>query len=348
MWVLPGFIDCHSHLVWAGDRSAEYELRLSGISYSEIARQGGGILSTVRSTRAATKEELVKDASLRLADLQMEGVTTQEIKSGYGLDLETETKMLHAIHDLQAKTNARIISTYLCAHALPPEFAGRSDDYVDWICSVGLPTIWKSQLAKQADVFCEKIAFSPHQCRRILHCAKSLGFDIKVHADQLSDLGGGAISAEFHGLSADHLEFVNATTLDAMAKANTVAVILPGAYFALGDVPIPPIRLMRERGLSMAIATDCNPGTSPFPSLNCAMNLACWEFGLTPAEAIAGVTKHAARALGIHGKVGQIRVGMDADLALFAIHHPRELAITGLCRRCRYSWSRGNLIIGPN
>lgn len=340
-WLLPGLIDCHSHLVYAGDRSAEYEARLSGATYTEIARSGGGILSTVKSTRLATQGVLVAGARTRLAELTAEGVTTQEIKSGYGLDLETELKMLRAIREISLETPVRIVPTYLCAHAIPPEFSGRADEYTNWICEVGLPKVWEEKLSEQADAFCEGIAFSPEQCRRILIKAKEIGFSVKLHADQLSDSGGGGLVAELGGLSADHLEYLSEESMQAMVRSGTVAVLLPGAFMAVGELPIPPIKRMRELRIPMAVATDCNPGTSPFPSLRFGMNLACWEFRMTPLEVISGVTKHAARALGLQGVCGQLKVGMKADLALFAVNHPREIATTFSKSDFVCSWVNG-------
>ena len=324
-WLTPGLIDCHTHLVWAGNRAHEFEQRLAGRSYQEIAMQGGGILSTVRATRAASTEELFARSRRRLDNLLGEGVTTVEIKSGYGLDIETELKCLGVAQRLEESGRVRISSTYLGAHTAPPEFSDRPDDYVEYICTEALPAVKAIGSVVAVDAFCETIAFSPAQCRRVLKTAKSLGFQVKLHADQLSDTGGGALIAELGGLSADHVEYTSEASVRVMADAGTAAVLLPGAFYSLRETRKPPVDMFRRYNVPMAVATDCNPGTSPCTSLLLILNMACVLFGLTTDEALAGVTRIAARALGVQDSVGRLATGMQADLALFAIDHPRDL-----------------------
>ncbi len=325
-WVTPGLIDCHTHLVFAGDRSGEFARRLSGVSYETIAREGGGIASTVRATRAASLEHLVSASRSRLRGSMLEGVTTVEIKSGYGLELETELRMLRAARQLGRSEPIRIVTTYLGAHALPPDFDGSLEDYVDRICGTDLLAVAESGLADAVDAFCEGIAFSPDQVARVFSRAKDLNLPVKLHADQLSDLGGAALVARFDGLSADHVEYTSPAGVHAMADAGTTAVLLPHAFFTLGETQRPPVGGFRTAGVPMAVATDCNPGSSPTTALTTCMNQACTLFGLTPEEALAGVTRHAARALGLSDTVGTLTPGLAADLAIWDIRHPSELA----------------------
>ena len=345
-WLTPGFVDCHTHLVYAGNRAGEFEKRLSGASYQDIARAGGGILSTVRATREASEADLVAQSRPRLASLADEGVTTVEIKSGYGLDTATECKQLAAASRLGRDVGVDVRATLLAAHTVPPEFAGRSDDYVDVVCSETIPEVASRQLADAVDVFCETIAFSPAQARRVLQAASAHGLRVKLHADQLSDSGGATLAAEFRALSADHLEWTNADGIAAMARSGTVAVLLPGAFYALRETRVPPVPALRAARVPIAISTDCNPGTSPVRSLLLIANMACTLFRLTPAEAIAGVTVNAARALGLRDR-GTLAVGQRADLALWDIDEPAELAYriggnpcAGIVRRGRVvRWS---------
>ena len=325
-WLTPGLIDCHTHIVYAGSRSDEFEARLNGASYEEIARRGGGILSTVRATRAATEQELY-DASLRrVTNLLSEGVTTLEIKSGYGLDLTSERKMLRVARLIGERLPVRVKTTFLGAHALPPEYAGRADDYIDAVCEHMLPPLAAEGLVDAVDAFCEKIGFSPAQTERVFAKARALGLPVKLHAEQLSDQGGTALTARYGGLSADHLEYLSPEGIAAMQQAGTVAVLLPGAFYFLRETKLPPVQALREAGVPIAVSTDCNPGTSPMTSLLLAMNMACTLFRLTPQEALAGVTLYAARALGIAHDTGSLAVGKFADFALWQIERPGDLA----------------------
>ena len=325
-WLTPGLIDCHTHLVFAGDRSAEFEARLGGISYEEAAKSGRGILSTMAATRAATEAELVALAAPRLHRLRADGVTTVEIKSGYGLSLPDELKMLRAARALGAAQGIRVRTTLLAAHATPPEFAGRADAYIDHIVSEILPAAAQAGLADAVDAFAEAIAFSPAQVSRVFNAAHALGLPVKLHADQLADGGGTALAASHRALSADHLEYTSETGVRAMAEASTVAVLLPGAYATVGATQPPPVASFRAHNVPMAVATDANPGSSPLLSLLTAMNLACCLFRLTPEEALAGVTRNAAAALGLSGEIGTLAKGRAADLAVWPVNHPRELA----------------------
>jgi imidazolonepropionase len=325
-WLTPGLIDCHTHLVWAGSRTREFEQRLAGATYQDIARAGGGIVSTVRSTRAATLDALVAAARPRLRALLREGVTTIEIKSGYGLETATELRQLQAARQLGAEFGIAVKTTFLGAHALPPEYAGRADDYIDCVCSEMLPAAHAAGWADAVDAFCEGIGFTPAQTRRVFDAARARGLPVKLHADQLSDLGGAALAAEYGALSADHVEYASEASVAAMARAGTVAVLLPGAFYCLRETKVPPIAAFRAQGVPMAVATDCNPGTSPCTSLLLMLHMACTLFGLRPDEALAGATRHAARALGLHGETGRLAVGLRADLALWAVDHPRDLA----------------------
>ena len=322
-WVLPGFIDCHTHLVYAGSRANEFELRLQGASYQQIAAAGGGIASTVRATREASHETLFTLAKDRLNALQAEGVTTVEIKSGYGLDLANEQKILEVAALLDAHHPLSIKKTFLGAHALPPEFKDDAEGYIAAVCQM-LPMLHNQQLVDAVDVFCEGIGFSVAKSRKVFDAAKALGLPVKAHAEQLSNLGGTALVAEFAGLSADHIEYLDEAGVAAMAQAGTVAVLLPGAYYFLRETQLPPIALLRQYQVPMAIATDLNPGTSPFCSLQLMLNMACTLFRLTPEEALLGVTKHAAKALGLVDR-GILAAGMRADFGCYAISQPAEL-----------------------
>ena len=324
-WVTPGLIDCHTHLVYAGDRAGEFEQRLMGASYREIAEAGGGIVSTVRATREASEDELVGQSRRRLDALLAEGVTTVEIKSGYGLDAENEAKMLRAARRLGAEAPVRVVTTFLGAHALPPEAGDDKEGYIDEVCLSQLPAVHGEGLADAVDGFCETIAFAPHQIRRVFEAAQALGLPVKLHAEQLSNQGGAALAAEFGALSADHLEYLDEAGVAAMAAAGTAAVLLPGAFYFLRDTQVPPIELLRRHGVPMAVASDCNPGSSPLTSLLLAMNMAATLFRLTPEEALAGVTRNAARALGLGVETGTLEAGKWCDFAVWDIERPAEL-----------------------
>jgi imidazolonepropionase len=325
-WVTPGLIDCHTHLVYAGDRAGEFEQRLEGASYAEIARAGGGIVATVRATRDASEEELVVQSRPRLAALMAEGVTTVEVKSGYGLDAENEVKMLRSARRLGAEAPVTVVTSFLGAHALPPEAGDDKEGYIDEVCLSQLPAVHGEGLADAVDGFCETIAFTPGQIRRLFEAARALGLPVKLHAEQLSNQGGAALAAEFGALSADHLEYLDVAGVAAMAAAGTVAVLLPGAFYFLRDTQVPPIDHLRRHGVAMAVATDCNPGSSPLTSLLLAMNMAATLFRLTPEEALAGVTRNAARALGLAREAGTLEAGKWCDLAVWDIERPAELA----------------------
>ncbi|MEG3192572.1 imidazolonepropionase [Lysobacter sp. D1-1-M9] len=322
-WITPGLIDCHTHLVFAGDRAREFEQRLQGASYEEIARAGGGIVSTVRATRAADETELLRQSLSRARALIADGASTLEIKSGYGLDYDNERKMLRVARQVGETLGIEVRTTYLAAHALPPEFSGRADDYIDAVIE-WLPRLHAEGLVDAVDAFCEGIGFSPAQTRRVFEAARALDLPVKLHADQLSDLGGAALVADFGGLSADHVEHTATTGVRAMAERGAVAVLLPGAFHVLRETRLPPLEQFREHGVAMAVATDCNPGTSPLLSLRQAMQLACTHFRLTPEESLRGATVHAARALGLEDR-GALRVGMRADFVQWDIGHPAEL-----------------------
>jgi imidazolonepropionase len=325
-WVTPGLIDCHTHIVHGGNRAREFELRLEGASYAEIARAGGGILSTVKATRAASVDELVAAALPRLDHLLAEGVTTIEIKSGYGLDLESEVKMLQAARRLGAERDVLVQTTLLAAHAVPPEHKADPDGYVRLITDQIIPAVRKAGLADAVDGFCEGIAFSLAQIRRVFEKARAVDLPVKLHAEQLSDRKGAVLAAEFNALSADHLEYLEEDGVVAMAKAGTVAVLLPGAFYTLREKQLPPVDLLRRHGVPIAIATDCNPGSSPVTSLLLMLNMAATLFRLTPEEGLAGVTRNAARALGLEDEIGTIQPGKRADLCVFDIETPAELA----------------------
>lgn len=323
--VTPGLIDCHTHIVFAGDRAREFELRLQGASYEEVARAGGGIVSTVRATRAASEDELVAAALVRVDLLLAQGATTIEVKSGYGLDLETELRMLRAARRIPERRNVAVSTTFLGAHAVPPEFAGRADAYVDAVVIPALRAAHAEGLIDAVDGFCEGIAFSPVQIERVFMVARELNLPVKLHAEQLSNLHGAALAARHGALSADHLEHLDEEGARAMAEAGTVAVILPGAFYTLRETVLPPIELLRRHRVRMAVATDCNPGTAPMASLPLAMNMACTFFRMTPREALEGVTVHAAAALGLKDR-GRIAPGARADLAVWEARHPAELS----------------------
>jgi imidazolonepropionase len=325
LWITPGLIDCHTHLIYAGDRGHEFAARLRGATYEEIALAGGGIVSTMRATRQASVEELIEQSMGRARGLIGDGVTTLEVKSGYGLDLETELKMLRAGRLLAQRLGVSVVTTFLGAHALPPEFAGRQDDYVRHLIEVMLPAIAAEKLADAVDAYHERIAFSGAQTALIFERAQQLGLPVRLHADQLSDCGGGALAAQYGALSADHLEYTSQSSLERMAASNVVAGLLPGAFYYLREKQLPPIEQMRSLGIAMAVATDCNPGTSPIASLLLVMNMACVLFKLTPAETLLGVTRYAARALGLEQDRGTLRVGMRADLAAWRVRHPEQL-----------------------
>lgn len=322
-WITPGLVDCHTHVVFAGDRAHEFELRLQGASYEAIARAGGGILSTVRAVRDASEDGLFRQSLPRARALLRDGATTLEIKSGYGLDFDNERKMLRVARRLGDTLGIGVRTTFLGAHALPPEFAGDADGYIDAVLD-WLPVLHAEGLVDAVDAFCEGIGFTPAQTRRVFEAARALDIPVKLHADQLSDLGGGALVAEFGGLSADHVEYTSDAGVRAMAANATVAVLLPGAFHCLRETKLPPIAAFRAHGVAMAVATDCNPGTAPLLSLRQAMSLACTHFRLTPEEALRGATVHATRALGLRDR-GALRVGLRADLVHWRIHRPAEL-----------------------
>lgn len=322
----PGLIDCHTHLVYGGDRADEFERRLEGASYAEIAASGGGIVATVNATRAASEAQLFAEALPRVRALLAEGVTTLEIKSGYGLDSDSEIKMLRVAAKLADEFRLRIQKTFLGAHALPPEYAGRSDDYITLVCEEMLPRAQREGLVDAVDVFIESIAFDPLQGEKVLACAQDLGLPVKAHAEQLSDLGGAAMAARRGALSVDHLEYLSAAAVDELAASGTVAVLLPGAYYVLRETQLPPIAALRARQVPIALASDANPGSSPVHSLLLIMNLACTLFRLTPAEALRGVTLNAARALGLERDIGSLETGKQADIVMWDVTRPAMLS----------------------
>jgi len=334
LWLTPGLVDCHTHVVYAGNRSDEWEARLNGATYEDIARAGGGIMSTVRATRAASDDDLLEASLPRIRALLAEGVTTLEIKSGYGLDLESEAKMLRVARRVGELLPVTVRTTFLGAHALPSEYAGRADDYIDMLCGEMLPALAAQGLVDAVDAFCERIGFSHDQTARVFDVARRLGLPVKLHAEQLSDQGGAALVARYGGLSADHLEWLSEAGVAAMARAGTVAVLLPGAYYFLRETRMPPLAALRTAGVPLAVATDCNPGTSPMTSLLLAMNMACTLWCLTPLEALRGVTVNAARALG-RTDVGTLEAGQRADFALWDIARPADLAYAIGANPCR-------------
>jgi imidazolonepropionase len=325
-WLTPGLIDCHTHLVFGGDRANEFEMRLNGASYEEVARAGGGIVSTVKATREASAEQLYASADRRLAALMAEGVTTIEIKSGYGLDTETESRQLAVARRLGLTRPVTVRTTFLGAHAVPPEFKGDPDGYIDLVAGPMLEAVRAAELADAVDIFTESIAFDLAQTRRVLDAARRHGLPVKIHAEQLSNMGGAALAAGYGALSADHLEHLDAVGAAAMAQAGTVAVLLPGAFYFIRETKLPPVDLLRAHGCRIALATDCNPGSSPMTSLLLALNMGCTLFRLTPEEALLGVTRHAAQALGLGGETGVLEAGKWADLAIWEIERPAELA----------------------
>ncbi|WP_025995365.1 imidazolonepropionase [Pseudomonas viridiflava] len=325
-WVTPGLIDCHTHTVFGGNRSGEFEQRLQGVSYADIAAAGGGIASTVRATRAATEDELYISAERRLRHLLKDGVTTVEMKSGYGLDLENERKLLRVIRRLGNTQPVTVRSTCLAAHALPPEYANRADDYIHHICNEMLPALAAEGLVDAVDAFCEYLAFSPAQVEQVFITAGQLGLPVKLHAEQLSSLGGSSLAARYKALSADHLEFMTEDDVIAMAASGTVAVLLPGAYYFLRETQLPPMDALRKHGVPIAISTDMNPGTSPGLSLRLMLNMACTLFRMTPEEALAGVTLNAAKALGLGDTHGSLEIGKTADFVAWDIERPADLA----------------------
>ncbi|MFC4762677.1 imidazolonepropionase [Dyella koreensis] len=322
--VTPGLIDCHTHLVFGGNRAHEFDLRLNGASYEEIARAGGGIVSTVKATRTASEDALLAQTLPRARALLADGVTTLEIKSGYGLELESERRMLRVARRIGETLGVTVRTTFLGLHALPPEYKERREEYVTLVCEQMLPALAAEGLVDAVDAFCENIGFTYEETRRVFERAKALGLPVKLHAEQLSDLDGAALVAEYKGLSADHLEYLSDAGIRAMAAAGTVAVLLPGAFYALRETKLPPITGLREHGVSMAIATDCNPGTSPLLSLRMAAGMACTLFRLTPEEALRGITVNAARALGLHDR-GTLTIGQRADLVVWQVNTPAEL-----------------------
>ncbi|AZE58812.1 MULTISPECIES: imidazolonepropionase [Pseudomonas] len=325
-WVTPGLIDCHTHTVFGGNRSGEFEQRLEGVSYADIAAKGGGIASTVRATRAATEDELFASAEKRLRSLLRDGVTTVEIKSGYGLDLANERKMLRVARRLGEALPVSVRATCLAAHALPPEYKDRADDYIEHICKEMLPALAAEGLVDAVDAFCEYLAFSPEQVERVFKVAQQLGLPVKLHAEQLSSLHGSSLAARYHALSADHLEFMTEDDAIAMAAAGTVAVLLPGAFYFLRETQLPPMEALRKHGVKIAIASDLNPGTSPALSVRLMLNMACTLFRMTPEEALAGATQHAATALGMGDTHGSLEVGKVADFVAWQIDRPADLA----------------------
>ena len=324
-WATPGLVDCHTHLVYAGSRASEFARRLEGASYEQIAREGGGILSTVRATRAADPDALAATSRPRLAALAAEGATTVEIKSGYGLERDAELRQLAVARRLGAELDVDVRTTLLAAHAIPPEYAGRADAWIDVVCRDIVPAAARARLADAVDAFCDTIGFTREQTRRVFEAAREHGLPVKLHAEQLSDQDGAALAAEYEALSADHLEWLSPRGIDAMAAAGTVAVLLPGAYYALRETRLPPVDALRARGVPMAVATDSNPGTSPTTSPLLMLNMACTLFRLTPQEALAGMTHVGARALGLRDR-GRLRAGLRADVAVYAIDEPAELA----------------------
>jgi len=324
-WLTPALIDCHTHVVFGGNRAEEFEQRLMGVSYEEIAKAGGGILSTVNETRSASSDELANSAVVRLNSLAREGVATVEIKSGYGLDVENELKMLRVARSLAGSSGISTSTSFLGAHTVPAEFTGKADQYIEMLCEEALPRAVDEGLVDAVDAYCEGIAFSTDQIARLFETAQSLNLPVKLHADQLSDSGGAELAASFHALSADHLEYTSKEGVTALAAAGSVAVLLPGAFLTLGQAQLPPVDRLREEQVPIAVATDCNPGTSPVCSLRSAMNLATSLFKLTPEECLAGTTREAARALGLLHDRGTLETGKRADVAVWNIGHPREL-----------------------
>lgn len=324
--VTPGLVDCHTHLVHGGNRAKEFEMRLNGASYEEISKAGGGIVSTVAATRNASEAELYEQSAPRLEAMMAGGTTTVEIKSGYGLNLDDELKMLRVARQLGQDYPVNVVTTFLGAHALPVEYADRSDDYIDYICTTVLPAVAADNLADHVDAFCEGIGFSPEQVGRVFDVAREYGLPLKLHAEQLSDLKGAVLASQQGALSVDHLEYLAEEDVSVLKANNTVAVLLPGAFYYLRETKLPPIRALREQSVAMALATDCNPGSSPISSLPLVMNMACTLFRMTPEEALAGVTCHGAQGLGLQGEIGILAIGKKADLVCWNAHYPAELS----------------------
>lgn len=341
----PGLIDCHTHLVYGGNRSAEFEERLNGVSYEEVSKRGGGIASTVAATRAESAEQLMRSGAKRLASLCSEGVTTVEIKSGYGLDTETEKKMLRVARALNGYEGVDIVTSFLGAHAIPAEYKGRSGEFIDLVCNEMLPSVAEEGLADAVDGFCEGIAFSTDEIERVFQKATELGLPLKLHAEQLSDLGGAALAARYGALSADHLEYLSQPGIDAMAKSGTVAVLLPGAFYYLHETQKPPLDELVAAGVPIAVATDLNPGSSPVNSLLSAMNMACVLFGMTPEQTLTGTTRHAAKALGLNDR-GTIEPGKRADLAVWDVLRPGELSYPLGANPCIAAFKDGRRVPG--
>ncbi|MCH4089787.1 imidazolonepropionase [Acetobacter sp.] len=347
LWMTPGLVDAHTHVVFGGDRSAEFSLRLHGVSYEEIARQGGGILSTVRATREATQEELLHKAIPRVREMIASGTTAIEIKSGYGLRTEDELKQLRVARDLARQLPVHVHTTFLGAHALPEEYAGRADDYIRHLSEEMLPRLMEENLVDSLDVFCENIAFSIDQAERLFRKAGELNLPVRIHADQLSASGGGLLAARYGALSADHLEYVNEEAVSYMAQAGTVAMLLPGAFYFIRETRVPPVALFRQYGVSMGLATDCNPGTSPVLSLPGVMNMACTLFRMTPEETFRAVTTVGARALGAEQELGMLRPGYQADMALWDMAGPHELSYWIGGRKPRGVIFGGRVVVEP-
>jgi imidazolonepropionase len=345
-WLTPGLIDCHTHLVFAGQRAAEFARRTAGTSYADIAREGGGILSTVRATRAASEDELVEQGRPRLQSLLAEGVTTVEIKSGYGLELDAEARMLRAARRLEAEHPVTVSTSLLAAHALPPEFSGRADDYIETVCDEWLPQLARS--ADAVDAYCEDIAFSAAQCDRLFDAARALGLPVRLHTEQLSNVGGSQVAARYGALSCDHLEYATDADAAALARAGTVAVMLPVAFYALAEKQLPPIDALRRHGVPLAVASDCNPGSAPGASLLLAMNMARRLFGLTSEEVLLGVTRHAARALGLAGRRGSLAAGHAADFAAWSIDSLDELGYWAGFNPCSMVVKDGTVVLERN
>ncbi|TKB55061.1 imidazolonepropionase [Ferrimonas aestuarii] len=346
-WLTPGLIDCHTHLIFAGSRAHEFEARLKGGSYEEIARAGGGILSTVKATREASEEDLFHLGRQRMNALLNEGVTHVEIKSGYGLDMDTEEKMLKLARYLGEVHPIDVSTTFLGAHAIPKEYAGRNQEYVDFVCQTVLPKLAEQGLVDAVDVFCETIGFDLKQTEQVFNAAKQFDLPVKLHAEQLSNMGGSALAAKHQALSVDHIECLDEDGVKAIKDSGTVAVLLPGAFYFLKETRKPPVDLLRKHGVPMAVASDFNPGSSPLCSALLMLNLSCTLFGLTPAEALAGITRHSAAALGLDKRVGQLKVGMDADIAQWQIGHPVELAWQYGQRPCVAVYKQGNSVRLP-
>ena len=344
-WVTPGLIDCHTHLVFAGQRAAEFARRTAGSSYADIAREGGGILATMRATRAAGEDALVDASRPRLESLLQEGVTTVEIKSGYGLELDAEARMLRAARRLASDHPVTVSTSFLAAHAVPPEFAGRADDYVETICESWLPRIAEAGLADAVDAYCEDIAFSPAQCERLFARARALRLPVRMHAEQLSNVGGSQVAARHGALSCDHLEYANDADVAALARAGAVAVMLPVAFYALAEKRLPPVEALRRHGVPLAVASDCNPGSAPGASLLLAMNMARRLFGLTSHEVLLGTTRHAARALGLQHERGSLTPGRAADLAVWSIETPDELGYWAGFNPCSMVVRGGGIVL---